>query len=341
MPRPPANLEPFRSEIEDRVFIQKQSQLGIVEWLSEQGVTCSKQTLLRRCREWGVTRRNQNRTNLALIEAIKNEYFTTPKVDADIAASLNAQGIITTKQQVQDIRLKHAWRRRAYSHDQLVDQRRETFRKVEQLLAQNPPRTSRTFVIPALREQYHYQAREKDVRDALKFFLRRSGAQTREEAIQPSRRNGIPLLEDEGILEAAESYSPGPPEDSTSEDDHQDRSLGGVQPVQQPPADGPAPWPPGIPRPVSKPSRGRASKKSLETSYPIFDMPVHPLTTEARQQWLASARETLSMVESQNASLVPADTVKAALNAAIELIGMQHGQRDGLGRGYIGSHAYQ
>jgi hypothetical protein len=57
MPRPQIDIDRFRDEIERRVIFEKQRQKDIVKWLEEQGCKATQQTFLRRCRDWGASRR--------------------------------------------------------------------------------------------------------------------------------------------------------------------------------------------------------------------------------------------------------------------------------------------
>jgi len=62
-----------------------------------------------------------------LLEAIQNAFNTTFDSDKAIAQKLNSRGLQTTPNQVQEIRLKHGWRRQAANAEQLEAQRTETF----------------------------------------------------------------------------------------------------------------------------------------------------------------------------------------------------------------------
>jgi len=172
MPRPLTNLEPFREDIQRRILIQKQSQEEILKWLKGKNIHCSKRSLIRRCKEWEASRwTTSSPSNSSLLEAIQNAFNTTFDSDEAIAQKLNSQGLQTTPNQVQEIRLKYGWRRRAANAEQLEAQRTETFTRVKGLLKEGSIRQNgREFVQTTLRVEQHYQAREDDVRDALKAF---------------------------------------------------------------------------------------------------------------------------------------------------------------------------
>src|SRR6266516_2935627 len=161
MPRPLTNLEPFREDIQRRILIQKQSQEEILKWLKGKNIQCSKRSLIRRCKEWEASRwTTSSPSNSSLLEAIQNAFNTTFDSDEAIAQKLNSQGLQTTPNQVQEIRLKYGWRRRAANAEQLEAQRTETFTRVKGLLNEGSSRQNgREFVQTTLRVEQHYQAR--------------------------------------------------------------------------------------------------------------------------------------------------------------------------------------
>lgn len=345
MPRTATNLDTYRSEIEHRVFVRKQRQPKIVEWLNEQGVIVSRQTLQRRCKEWGATRRAKIQpSDPALIEAIENEFNSTEKKDEAIAASLASRGILTSRAQVKAVRIQHAWRRRASGPSEGALQRRETFRKVEELLARNPPRTSRQFVIPELRERYHYKAREADVRDALRYYIRGETVQLDEADIaflnqdDPRQRleSDILGMQDNGTRAAVATRQQFATDRQSLRHSQMDTPALTQTQTDTPPA----PWPAGKPRPVSKQARASGANGLNNRPFPVFEVPTHLPTAEARHRWLATAREMLFMLETDNRTAVPTATLKAALSTGVDIFA-HSGQWDDFGRGYTGTHAYQ
>jgi hypothetical protein len=172
MPRPPIDIDRFRVEIERRVLIEKQRHKDIVKWLEKQGCTITQQTLLRRCRDWGASRRPTVSSNdPVLIAAILEQFSTTFDNDTTISNTLNARGIHTSPNQVNDIRHKHGLHRRTRDEADRAEARRETFNRVKQAIDEGvvPPHNRRA-IRKALLEHYHYRAREGDVREALKVL---------------------------------------------------------------------------------------------------------------------------------------------------------------------------
>jgi hypothetical protein len=168
MPRPRKNLDRFRDEIERRIT-DRQTQDQILSWLATQGVNVSKNTLSSLYVAWGVSRHTRTVASEAdLVSAIYAAYHSTNHSDQIIADNVTAQGIPTTTNQVKEIRLAHGWRRRGDNDDQLATLRAETFSLVKDALQQGAVRCyGRGLLRTFLRVQYHHQAREDDVRDAL------------------------------------------------------------------------------------------------------------------------------------------------------------------------------
>jgi hypothetical protein len=108
MPNNAIDLGPHREEIERRILIQKQSQKEILSWLAGRGIICTRMTLSRYCKSWGVRKNTtSSATDPALLEGIRLAFDTTFDNDETIAKKLAAQGIHTTRNQVEKIRLKH------------------------------------------------------------------------------------------------------------------------------------------------------------------------------------------------------------------------------------------
>ena len=190
MPRPPIDLDRFRDEIGRRVLVQKQRHRDIVKWLAEQGCQTTPQTLLRRCRLWGASRRpTVSSDDPALIAAIQEQFSGTFDNDTTISKTLNARGIHTSRNQVNEIRLKHGWHRRTINEADRAAAKRETFNRVKQAIDEGLVRPhNREAIRKALMKHYHYHAREGDVREALKV-LNPEGITARKPEFNPSPTN--------------------------------------------------------------------------------------------------------------------------------------------------------
>ena len=142
----------------------------VLRWLATQGVIIAAKTLQRRRVEWGVSRKAAP-PSAELVAQIDTEFHTTTADDQTIARTLNTRGFATTPRQVQTIRLANSWRRRADTDEQIMEQRQETFARVEQALAEGTTRSyGREFMHTNLRVQHGYRARQDDIRDALAIY---------------------------------------------------------------------------------------------------------------------------------------------------------------------------
>jgi hypothetical protein len=191
MPRTTVNLELFRTGIEHRLLTLKESREDVVRWLATQGISITSKTLQLRCKEWGMGRHTAiPASDSTLIAEIECAFNTTFDNDETIAQKLNSRGLQTTPNQVKEIRLKNNWRRRAANAEQMNIHRTETFARVEALLKEGSIRQSgREFVQITLRVEQHYQAREDDVRDALKAFDPK-GTEARKPGPRKRRKRG-------------------------------------------------------------------------------------------------------------------------------------------------------
>jgi hypothetical protein len=190
MPRPRVDIDRFRDEIERRVLVEKQRHKDIVIWLAEQGCKTTQQTLLRRCRDWGASRRRTvSSDDPALIAAIQEQFSSTFANDTKISNTLNARGIHTSPNQVNEIRHKHGLHRRTRDEADRAEARQETFNRVKQAIDDGIVRPhNREAIRKALLEHYRYHAREGDVREALKM-LNPEGLTTRRPEFQSSPTN--------------------------------------------------------------------------------------------------------------------------------------------------------
>ena len=162
------NLDLFRARIEQRIAAGE-THTQIRRWLATEGIKISKNIFSKRCVAWEASRRTRTpATDPALVSEIDTAFHTTYHDDQMIARNITAQGLPTTRNQVEEIRLAHGWLRRRNDHTQLADARAETFALVKQALQQGTVRCyGRGLLRTYLRVVYHHQAREDDVRDAL------------------------------------------------------------------------------------------------------------------------------------------------------------------------------
>lgn len=190
MPRPRKNLDRFRDEIEHRIA-NRQTRDQILNWLASQRVIVSKTTLSSRCVAWAASRRTTTAaSDVDLVSAIDLAYHATNHSDETIAQNITAQGILTTMNQVKEIRLAHGWRRRGNDEEQLAALRAETFSLVEKALQEGVVRCyGRRLLRAFLRVKYHHQAREDDVRDAL-AELDAAGTEARKKGPSKTHQRG-------------------------------------------------------------------------------------------------------------------------------------------------------
>jgi hypothetical protein len=190
MPRPRIDIDRFRDEIERRIMVEKQRHKDIIKWLAEQGCTTTKQTLLRRCRGWGASRRpTVSSDDPALIAAIQEQFSSTVDNDTKISNTLNVRGIRTSPNQVNEIRHKHGLHRRIRDEAHKAEAQHETFNRVKQAIDEGIVRPhNREAIRKALLKHYRYHAREGDVREALKV-LNPEGLTVRRPEFKPSLTN--------------------------------------------------------------------------------------------------------------------------------------------------------
>jgi len=190
MPRPRIDLDAYRDEIERRIA-QKHTHHQIRGWLAGRGVNISKTTFSLQMVAWDASRRTRTAgTNAALIEAVERAFHTTNHSDQMIADNITAQGIPTTRNQVEEIRLKNGWRRRANNEDQLAEMRAETFALTKQALHEGVVRCyGRGLLRTYLRIKYRHTAREDDVRDAI-ATLDIPGTESRRKGPDKGRKGG-------------------------------------------------------------------------------------------------------------------------------------------------------
>jgi hypothetical protein len=140
---------------------------------------------------WEASRRTTTvASDTDLVSEIDMAYHTTHHSDRTIADNITARGIPTTMNQVKEIRLAHGWRRRGNNDEQLATSREETFSLVREALRQGAVRCyGRRLLRTFLRVQYHHQAREDDVRDAL-ALLDAAGTEARRKGPNKTHQRG-------------------------------------------------------------------------------------------------------------------------------------------------------
>ena len=104
MVRPQVDLEPYRNNIEHRIFVFRQPLPETLDWLASQSVTISRKTLRRRTKEWGASRRGVA-SDEDLIALLDSAFHYTTNNDETIARELNSRGFPISAKQVQGARL--------------------------------------------------------------------------------------------------------------------------------------------------------------------------------------------------------------------------------------------
>src|SRR6266516_1577957 len=113
--------------------------------------------------------RQSGTLQIQLYSSKYDRFHTTTEDDSTIATKLGAQGLSISASQVKELRLRHGWRRRAGTDEQVKEQRADTFQMVQQELEEGTIRAyGRELVQTHLRIHHAHRAREDDVRDALR-----------------------------------------------------------------------------------------------------------------------------------------------------------------------------
>ena len=108
MPPAPINLEPFRAQIELRIAAG-QTHAKIREWLATEGIQIGRNAFSQRCVAWEASRHTRTPAiDPALVAAIDTAFHTSEHDDSTIARNIAAQGIPTTRNQVED-RVRCHW----------------------------------------------------------------------------------------------------------------------------------------------------------------------------------------------------------------------------------------
>jgi hypothetical protein len=120
MPRTPINLDPFQHQIQLRIAAGE-THTQIHRWLATEGIQISKNIFSKRYVAWEVSRRTRTpATDPVLLSEIDSAFHTTHHDDETIARNITAQGLPTTPNQVQEIRLTRGWLRRGNNDAQLA-----------------------------------------------------------------------------------------------------------------------------------------------------------------------------------------------------------------------------
>jgi hypothetical protein len=145
----------------------------VLSELEEKGVTISRATLKRQLQAWGLSRR---RTKVGLSDELAERvnwlFHHTLLSDAQIASKIiEDDGLETSENQVQEIRLLFGWQRRHNTADKSTQQAAETQTLVQNLLYTGPGRSyGRRWAATYLRHQFGHRARDLDVANALRLF---------------------------------------------------------------------------------------------------------------------------------------------------------------------------
>src|SRR3954453_11693082 len=110
MPRRNTAIDELKDEIGRRVLEEHDTHDQLLSWLEGQGVSIKKSTLIRRCKEWGFTRRAQQPVTPQLVERIEELFRTTFLTDLEIATHLlKEDSLFTSPNQVKEIRIANNW----------------------------------------------------------------------------------------------------------------------------------------------------------------------------------------------------------------------------------------
>jgi len=150
---------------------QGHTSTELLSWLKQHGVTASPRTLDRRLRKWGVRRKATAQIDDQLAERVNWLFHHTLLNDSQIANRIiEEDGLITSQNQVKEVRQLFGWRRNQNS-DSTSSQQLTTQRHVQSLIQQGPGRTfGRRWAITYLRHHFGHKARQYDVTNAQKLF---------------------------------------------------------------------------------------------------------------------------------------------------------------------------
>jgi hypothetical protein len=121
MPRSQAIPQHLRPEIERRILQERQTHRDVLHLLAGEGYICQKRSLIRRCNEWGISRRGAG-DDPVVLEYIDNQFHITLDNDEKIAGQLATLGHSVIASRVKDLRLANGWRHRQPLEQQQKEQ---------------------------------------------------------------------------------------------------------------------------------------------------------------------------------------------------------------------------
>jgi hypothetical protein len=149
------------------------TNLQLLDWLLEEGgIQCTLRTLERRLQEWGIRRAGVTQVPITdeLAERVNYLFHHSLLSDSQIAIKIAEEdGLQTSANQVQEIRLLFGWHRQNVTPTQSTAQQQVTQQCVGELVAGEGRSFGRRWAITYLRRRGH-RARQLDVADALRLF---------------------------------------------------------------------------------------------------------------------------------------------------------------------------
>jgi hypothetical protein len=141
----------------------------ILSWLQEMGIRVSLSTLSRRLRDWGLRRRTKVTVSDELAERVNFLFHHTLLSDSQIASKIaDEDGLETTENQVQEIRLLFGWERQNLTPNTVPQQITQQY--VHQLVTGEGRSFGRRWAMTYLRHRFGHRARQLDVANALKLL---------------------------------------------------------------------------------------------------------------------------------------------------------------------------
>jgi hypothetical protein len=141
----------------------------VLSWLRDQGVTIGITSLKERLQIWGVRHNTEVQLSDELAERVNWLFHHTLLSDSQIASKIaNEDGLETTENQVQEIRLLFGWERRNLTPSTVPQP--TTQQHIHQLVVGEGRSFGRRWVITYLRYRFGHRARQLDVADTLKLL---------------------------------------------------------------------------------------------------------------------------------------------------------------------------
>jgi hypothetical protein len=161
------HFQPQLSRLKEEGLTNKQ----LLDWLlEEEGIQCTLRTLERRLQEWGVRRNAMTQVPITdeLAERVNYLFHHTLLSDSQIAIKIAEEdGLQSSANQVQEIRLLFGWHRRNLTPTQGTTQQQLTQQHVGQLITGEGRSFGRGWAMTYLRRR-GYRARQVDVTNALR-----------------------------------------------------------------------------------------------------------------------------------------------------------------------------